>query len=286
MAQRYSEPSSHLIFGQNLRILCKERGTLAKSADDLGISRVQMNRILNGESFPKPGLLKRVCEVFDVDSRILLEPIRKLRDEQASQPDTWHLATICDFESFGGNSFWGEGSQDSLPDGIHLMSRANDTERDLFSTGLVRVKTLNGQRFIRGFQPPGAGLERSNVTPIYSREFRALGLNAQNGLSFVYTSARLGLFYGMAHFSMIESLCLGFYPGCRLIFSEMGNHNRYITPTLLDPLSQKTSTILEAARQTGTGSLVNLPQRYQTLFAQHKLTRALCQEIYAKERAG
>ena len=154
---------------------------------------------------------------------------------------------MCDFASFGGNPFWGEGSQDSLPDGIHLMSRANDTERDLFSTGLVRVKTLNGQRFIRGFQPPGAGLERSNVTPIYSREFRALGLNAQNGLSFVYTSAKLGLFYGMAHFSMIESLCLGFYPGCRLIFSEMGNHNRYITPTLLDPLSQKTSTILEAA---------------------------------------
>lgn len=139
MVQRHSETSSHLIFGQNLRILCKERGTLAKSADDLGISRVQMNRILDGESFPKPGLLKRACEVFDVDSRILLEPIRKLRDEQASEPDTWHLATMCDFASFGGNPFWGAGSQDSLPDGIHLMSRANDTERDLFSTGLVRV---------------------------------------------------------------------------------------------------------------------------------------------------
>ena len=85
---------------------------------------------------------------------------------------------------------------------------------------------------------------------------------------------------------MIQSLGLGFYPGCRLIFSEMENHNRYITPTLLEPLSQKTSTILAAARQAGTGSLVDLPQRYQTFFAQHKLTRALCKEIYANERAG
>ncbi|MGC6528831.1 MAG: hypothetical protein ACON45_12265 [Paracoccaceae bacterium] len=129
-------------------------------------------------------------------------------------------------------------------------------------------------------------MKRSIVTPLYSREFRALGLNAQGGLSFFYTSAKLRLFYGMAHFSMIQSLGLWFYPGCRLIFSEMENHNRYITPTLLEPLSQKTSTILAAARQTGTGSLVDLPQRYQTFFAQHKLTRALCKEIYAKERAG
>ena len=47
-------------------------------ADALDVNRVQMNRILNGESFPKPGLLKRICDYFSVDARILLQPLAVL----------------------------------------------------------------------------------------------------------------------------------------------------------------------------------------------------------------
>ena len=65
------EISVHQIFGRNLRELCKRIGTIAEVADHLGVNRVQMNRILNGESFPKPGLMKRVCDHFSVNARIL-----------------------------------------------------------------------------------------------------------------------------------------------------------------------------------------------------------------------
>jgi len=72
------EISVHQIFGRNLRELCKRTGTIAEVADHLGVNRVQMNRILNGESFPKRGLMKRICDHFSVNARILLEPLAEL----------------------------------------------------------------------------------------------------------------------------------------------------------------------------------------------------------------
>jgi len=72
--------STHLIFGKNLRQLCRRVGTIAEVADSLEINRVQMNRILNGESFPKPGMLKRICEYFNTDARILLQPLDELEE--------------------------------------------------------------------------------------------------------------------------------------------------------------------------------------------------------------
>ena len=44
-----------------------------------------MNRILNGESFPKSGLMKRICDHFFVNARILLEPLAELEAEKRDQ---------------------------------------------------------------------------------------------------------------------------------------------------------------------------------------------------------
>ena len=64
--------------------MCKRTGTIAEVADHLGVNRVQMNRVLNGESFPKPGLMKRICDHFSVNARILLEPLAELEAESFS----------------------------------------------------------------------------------------------------------------------------------------------------------------------------------------------------------
>jgi transcriptional regulator with XRE-family HTH domain len=79
------EISVHQIFGLNLRELCKRTGTIAEVADHLGVNRVQMTRILTGESFPKPGLMKRICDHFSVNARILLEPLAELEAEKRRQ---------------------------------------------------------------------------------------------------------------------------------------------------------------------------------------------------------
>jgi len=111
--------STHLIFGKNLRQLCRCVGTIAEVADSLEINRVQMNRILNGESFPKPGMLKRICEYFNVDARILLQPLDEL-ETGAFQPHDADISDVWNYTLFGRDYFVPENMlQDILPDGLH-----------------------------------------------------------------------------------------------------------------------------------------------------------------------
>lgn len=63
------------VFGQNLRQLTAQRGSIAGVSADLDISRVQFQRFLKGEAFPKPQVLNRICTYFGVDARILLNPL-------------------------------------------------------------------------------------------------------------------------------------------------------------------------------------------------------------------
>lgn len=63
------------VFGRNLRLLCEQRASPSAAARDLGINHVQMHRYLRGEAFPKPAVLKRICDYFGTDARIMTDPL-------------------------------------------------------------------------------------------------------------------------------------------------------------------------------------------------------------------
>ncbi|RCW84108.1 helix-turn-helix domain-containing protein [Paracoccus lutimaris] len=97
-------PASALpVFGQNLRLLTSLKGSQAKAAMDLDIGRIQYQRYLRGSSFPKPHILKKICDYFRVDARILIEPLTEdlllemlqARGGAARSPyrDEWLLAS-------------------------------------------------------------------------------------------------------------------------------------------------------------------------------------------------
>lgn len=70
------------IFGANLRKLVDRRGdSVAQTCRDLGINRTQFNRYKGGESHPRPDVLWRICEFFDVDARVLHYPLEQLEAE-------------------------------------------------------------------------------------------------------------------------------------------------------------------------------------------------------------
>jgi len=74
-------------FGQNLTHLIEGKTTVANVCRDLGLNRTQVNRYLNGESFPRPDVLDQICRYFDVDARILTTPLADLQaqDDDGSQ---------------------------------------------------------------------------------------------------------------------------------------------------------------------------------------------------------
>ena len=71
------------MFGANLRILADRFPSVSQLCRELGINRTQFNRYLSGESFPRPDVLHRICQFFDMDARILLEPIDTLSTERS-----------------------------------------------------------------------------------------------------------------------------------------------------------------------------------------------------------
>jgi len=71
------------IFPDNLKYLCDQAGSVAQIARDLDINRAQFVRYLNGESSPRPEILEKICRYFEVDARILLEPLSSIRTGEA-----------------------------------------------------------------------------------------------------------------------------------------------------------------------------------------------------------
>src|SRR6056297_2884283 len=77
---RLAPARQRAILGKNLRDLIEEKGiSVAGLCRQLGINRTQFNRYLSGESFPRPDILARICNYFEVDARILLEPVGRIR---------------------------------------------------------------------------------------------------------------------------------------------------------------------------------------------------------------
>jgi hypothetical protein len=110
-----------------LRELCKRTDAIAEVADHLGVNRVQMNRILNSESFQKPGLTKCICDHFSINARILLEPLAKLEAKKRNQSpgDVRGMSVPFEYAFFGRDYSVNEGNvnREIVPDGLHLMIR-------------------------------------------------------------------------------------------------------------------------------------------------------------------
>ena len=150
MTSSDQEISVHQNFGCNLRELCKRTGTIAEVADHLGVNRVQMNRILNGESFPKPDLMKRICDHFSVNARILLEPLAELEAEKRHQSpgDVRGMSGPFDYAFFGRDYTVNEGNvnREIVPDGLHLMIRPSFMWRVVIGLGWCGFSTKTVHR--------------------------------------------------------------------------------------------------------------------------------------------
>ncbi|GGH60816.1 hypothetical protein GCM10011341_33420 [Frigidibacter albus] len=71
------------MFGHNLRQMVAREPTVADLCRRLGSNRSQFNCHLQGEAFPRPDILHRICAHFGVDARILLEPLATQRPAPA-----------------------------------------------------------------------------------------------------------------------------------------------------------------------------------------------------------
>ncbi|MEM9968517.1 MAG: helix-turn-helix transcriptional regulator [Pseudomonadota bacterium] len=176
MSKRTKTPAElRRIFGDNLKLLSERHRSVTELARQLGINRTQFNRYISGESFPRPDVLAKICNFFDVDARILLEPV----DEIAPRSGPTQEAFIRDF--MGASS--ARIPEEMFPNGFYRFARRSFVRHDLFIVGIVLVKRQGEHTFLRGYESKEAmDIQGLPVEPA-AREFRGIAMQQEDGIT-------------------------------------------------------------------------------------------------------
>ncbi len=92
----------HYLFAENMRLLVPKGTNISKLCRDLDINRTQFNRYLNEGAIPNPQVLVKICDHFNVDARIITEPLYDVQMDRAkvetmksrTRHATW-LVNLC-----------------------------------------------------------------------------------------------------------------------------------------------------------------------------------------------
>jgi transcriptional regulator with XRE-family HTH domain len=239
---RVSPAELRRMFGANLRQLANRYVSVSKLCRDLGINRTQFNRYLSGESFPRPDVLHRICSFFELDARILLEPLETLSDGHG----VLNHPFIADYVGTGIKNI----PQDVLPDGFYRFARRSFIENDLIIVGLVYIFRQDEHTFLRGYEAKSGMLQQGQPTDSQTREFRGVILPQEDGVA-ALVSHRNSMATSFNYLSRVVSFQNHFWVGyATRTVRENGNASR-AARLVYEHLGRNTSAILKAARNAG-----------------------------------
>ncbi|WP_333685199.1 helix-turn-helix domain-containing protein [Pontibaca methylaminivorans] len=230
------------VFGNNLRTLIRARGSISELARELGLNRTQMNRFLNGESFPRPDVLHRICTTFGVDARVLLEPL----DHGQRREPVLNGPVLCDFI---GPSL-GDVDEETFPSGLYRFSRQHPARSDQFLIGLVLVFRSAGTCYLRGYEPREA-LREQGLRPMGpAREFRGLVMRQEDGIA-ALVSRRNGMTTSFIHLARVASFENNFWLGYTARPTRESPAELRTTRLVYEHLGRNRTAVMQAARTAG-----------------------------------
>lgn len=132
MRPKTNNSQANNIFANNLLALIGQQHTLTSLSRDLRIHRNQLQRFVDGQSFPRPDILLRICAFFDVDVRILTHPLQDIGVSVQFPPyliDAFEPAPV-----------------EKFPDGFFEEWRELRDCRAQYARQLMHVRTVSGVR--------------------------------------------------------------------------------------------------------------------------------------------
>ena len=195
---RRSPAELRSMFGANLRQLARAYPSISELSRQLGINRTQFNRYLSGESFPRPDVLARICEFFDVDARVLLEPVDKIEAGE----DPLNSAFLRPF--LGQDVSYVP--EDMFPSGFYRFSRRSFLDQSRYVIGLVRVFRDKTSTFVRGYEARAAMEAQGLPINRAAREFRGILFRQEEGVASMISrqNARTASFNFLTRVSSFE----------------------------------------------------------------------------------
>lgn len=240
------------VFGQNLRNLTALRGSQTSVANDLDIGRVQFQRYLRSESFPKPNLLKRICDYFGVDARILTELLTQEQlqlIEMGQQgvavmsPKTGPINEAINY-CVPDQDYFPISSE--LPDGIYQCWGGSRSRPDKALRWLRRLHTINGARVIRAYERRDTFPKETRPTG-RSREIRGVFLKQKIGYAAVFFQGEPSRIITMDYLEVIDFGKSPAASGFSALAINKSSSPR-LTRTLMYRLEGGTKELLDAGR--------------------------------------
>ncbi len=223
--------SVSLIFGHNLRSLCAHRASIAAVARDLDINKVQFNRYLTGQSFPKPAVLERICDYFDVDARILLEPLDRVAPHMASP-----RARVAE--------------QPAFPTGAYRVTQISARFPDKVMRALRMVKTGDGGTHVSFCYPRAVRHEFYGRAAARYAKSTAVVQAAAQGFHAVIPEPH-GLTVYFEFWRPAPNLPLPLWTGFSVYGTDEAATGTRAVRMVWEPISTDPAAILKEARRTG-----------------------------------
>ena len=230
------------MFGDNLHILARGYPSISELSRRLGINRTQFNRYLSGESFPRPDVLDRICSFFEVDARILLEPVANLQAKNS----VLNSPFLNEFLGVGVHKV----SEDVFPSGFYRFTRRSFVDDARFIVGIVYVFRDGSVTYIKGFEPRAGMMYQGLPMDGRSREFRGYLTSHEDGVAFVL-GRRQSYTYSFNYLARVSSAENGLWIGYvarSMRESESGDRAMRM---LYEHLGPNVRDALPAARKSG-----------------------------------
>lgn len=244
------------MFGTNLRQLAQNYSSISALSRDLGINRTQFNRYLSGESFPRPDILSRICDFFDVDARVLLDPVDSISRDKAQTAHPF-------LAGFMGQSVQ-KIPEEQFPGGFYKFSRRSFLKQTDFVTGLVHVSHQGDSTFMRGYEPKGAMAIQGIPPSAQAREYRGYAMRVEEGIA-LFVCRRNGLTGSFNYLNRVTSFENNFWVGyvARTVRENSSSHR--MTRLVYEYLGNKPSAVMGTARRAGFSTYEDLEPFHQRL---------------------
>ena len=239
------------MLGANLRRLTRDAVSISALCRDLGINRTQFNRYLAGESFPRPDVLHRICSFFEVDARILLEPVELI---DSGRRDLLHHPKVAEFVGAGTASL----SEELFPSGFYRFSRRSFMDDERFVQGLVYVQREDTFTFIRGFEAKEAMRQQGLPNDKRTREFRGFLIPQEGGIA-ALVSRRNSMTTSFNYLARAQSFQNNYWVGYTARTVPESMTGRRVARLVYEYLGRNTVPVLAAARESGFCTADNLP---------------------------
>jgi transcriptional regulator with XRE-family HTH domain len=240
--EKRSPAELRTIFGMNLRKLAENFSSVAELTRQLGINRTQFNRYLAGESFPRPDVLDRICRFFDIDARILLEPVDDIRLSQERSAN----GVLTDFLGLQSASV----SEELFPTGFYRFARRSFINPDDFVTGLLHITRQGTQTSLRGYETTAAMRTQDLPTHPQTRVFGGLIFRQENGIA-IFAARRNAMTSSFNYLTRVASFENNFWVG--YVTRTVGEDavGTRATRLVYDYLGTEFRSALQARRQAG-----------------------------------